>query len=130
MRLSYLIVVVFVIENELLTACNNVLCKAVDLPPWQTWTDGSWSQIAMLQAGDWLYWCIIAISVVSNFGMYVAELMEDTWQLCGMAECGLAPRFFAKKTVKYGAPVVRTMTIYIKYFMSVAEWVVVMNSCL
>ncbi len=80
--------------------------KAVDDPSWQNWKDGSWQDIARNQAGQWMYLWISVVLIISNFGMFVSELMEDTWQLCGMAECGLAPKFFAKKSKTYGAPIV------------------------
>ena len=75
-----------------------------------------------------MYYYLIIVSVISNFGMFVAELMEDTWQLCGMAECGLAPKFFAKKSKKYGAPIVRyPATLFV---ILIVEFGVVSLPCL
>mmetsp|Transcript_50 Transcript_50/g.106 ORF Transcript_50/g.106 Transcript_50/m.106 type:complete len:660 (-) Transcript_50:210-2189(-) len=77
---------------------------SVNKPPWQTWREGSFSQIAAQQVGPWLGAVLIFSGVVGNMGQHVAELFEDTWQLHGMAKCGLAPRLFAYKHPRFKTP--------------------------
>jgi amino acid transporter len=42
---------------------------------------------------------------MSNMGMFVAEMSSDSYQLLGMAERGMLPAFFAKRS-RYGTPLV------------------------
>ncbi|PQQ13329.1 putative polyamine transporter [Prunus yedoensis var. nudiflora] len=42
---------------------------------------------------------------MSNMGMFVAEMSSDSFQLLGMAERGMLPEFFAKRS-RYGTPVI------------------------
>jgi len=77
---------------------------AVDKPPWQGWHEGTFSVIAREQMGSWLASILLFAGLIGNMGMHVAELFEDTWQLCGMAQCGLAPSIFGYKDPKYKTP--------------------------
>lgn len=67
------------------------------------WTDGYFSDIAKILGGVWLSWWIQAAAAMSNMGMFVAEMSSDSFQLLGMAERGLLPEFFAKRS-RYGTP--------------------------
>lgn len=40
---------------------------------------------------------------MSNMGMFVTEMSSDSFQLLGMAERGMLPEFFAKRS-RYGTP--------------------------
>ncbi|KAL2544145.1 putative polyamine transporter [Forsythia ovata] len=42
---------------------------------------------------------------MSNMGMFVAEMSSDSFQLLGMAERGMLPEFFAKRS-RYDTPLV------------------------
>lgn len=42
---------------------------------------------------------------MSNWGLFAAELLEDSYQLLGMAEMGLAPPFFATRSGCTGTPI-------------------------
>ncbi|KAK7250732.1 hypothetical protein RIF29_33356 [Crotalaria pallida] len=68
------------------------------------WTDGYFSEIAMIIGGVWLRWWLQAAAAMSNMGMFVAEMSSDAFQLQGMAERGMLPEFFAKRS-RYGTPV-------------------------
>ncbi|KAJ4976349.1 hypothetical protein NE237_001455 [Protea cynaroides] len=67
------------------------------------WTDGYFSDIAKLIGGVWLRWWIQGASALSNMGMFVAEMSSDSFQLLGMAERGMLPEFFSKRS-RYGTP--------------------------
>ncbi|KAJ4976589.1 hypothetical protein NE237_001695 [Protea cynaroides] len=56
------------------------------------WTDGYFSDIAKLIGGVWLRWWIQGASAFS-----------DSFQLLGMTERGMFPKFFSKRTC-YGTP--------------------------
>ncbi|KAJ4977460.1 hypothetical protein NE237_002566 [Protea cynaroides] len=67
------------------------------------WTDGYFSDIAKLIGGVWLRWWVQGASALSNMGMFVAEMSSDSFQLLGMAERGMLPEFFSKRS-RYGTP--------------------------
>lgn len=69
----------------------------------ELWTDGYFSDIAKMLGGVWLRWWIQAAAAMSNMGMFVAEMSSDSFQLLGMAERGMIPEFFAKRS-RYGTP--------------------------
>uniref|UniRef100_A0A7S4DZ30 Amino acid permease/ SLC12A domain-containing protein n=1 Tax=Lotharella globosa TaxID=91324 RepID=A0A7S4DZ30_9EUKA len=77
---------------------------AVDHPSWEAWREGDFTAIARDQVGHWLGIAVLFAGAVGNFGMHVAELFEDTWQLHGMAKCGLAPSIFARKHPTHHTP--------------------------
>ena len=76
---------------------------AVNQPPWYTWNEGSFSEIAHIGGSFLTGWIVIA-SCCSNVGMYMTELFVDSFQLLGMAELGLAPELFARRHVTYDTP--------------------------
>ncbi|KAK1353433.1 Polyamine transporter [Heracleum sosnowskyi] len=69
------------------------------------WSDGYFSDIAKIVGGVWLRWWVQAAAAMSNMGMFVAEMSSDSFQLLGMAERGMLPEFFAKRS-RYGTPLV------------------------
>ncbi|KAL7164656.1 hypothetical protein ACSBR2_040536 [Camellia fascicularis] len=68
------------------------------------WTDGYFSDIAKMVGGVWLRFWIQGAAAMSNMGMFVTEMSSDSFQLLGMAERGMLPKFFAKRS-RYGTPV-------------------------
>ncbi|KAF7809424.1 putative polyamine transporter [Senna tora] len=69
------------------------------------WTDGYFSDIAKIIGGVWLRWWLQAAAAMSNMGMFVAEMSSDSFQLLGMAERGMLPEFFRKRS-RYGTPLI------------------------
>lgn len=69
------------------------------------WNDGYFSDIAKIVGGVWLRFWVQGASAVSNMGMFVAEMSSDSFQLLGMAERGMLPEAFAKRS-RYGTPLV------------------------
>ncbi|KAL6985610.1 proline dehydrogenase [Sarracenia purpurea var. burkii] len=67
------------------------------------WADGYFSDIAKMVGGVWLRFWILGAAAMSNMGMFVAEMSSDSFQLLGMAERGMLPEFFAKRS-RYGTP--------------------------
>jgi amino acid transporter len=70
----------------------------------ELWSDGYFSDIAMMLGGVWLRTWVQAASALSNMGMFVAEMSSDSFQLLGMAERGMLPSVFGKRS-RYGTPV-------------------------
>ncbi|KAL1370724.1 hypothetical protein HN51_000943 [Arachis hypogaea] len=71
----------------------------------ELWTDGYFSDIAMIVGGVWLRWWLQAAAAMSNMGMFVAEMSSDSFQLLGMAERAMLPEFFNKRS-RYGTPLI------------------------
>lgn len=71
----------------------------------ELWTDGYFSDIAKIIGGVWLRWWVQAAAAMANMGMFVAEMSSDSFQLLGMAERGMLPEFFAKRS-KHGTPLI------------------------
>ncbi|KAK9286255.1 hypothetical protein L1049_014642 [Liquidambar formosana] len=67
------------------------------------WTDGYFSDVAKMLGGVWLRFWVQRASAMSNTGMFVAEMSSDSFQLLGMADRGMLPEFFGKRS-PYGTP--------------------------
>ncbi|OEL26844.1 Polyamine transporter PUT1 [Dichanthelium oligosanthes] len=66
------------------------------------WSDSYFTDVAKLLGGAWL---VQAAAVLSNMGMFVAEMSSDSYQLLGMAERGMLSAFFARRS-RHGTPLV------------------------
>ncbi|PQQ02573.1 putative polyamine transporter [Prunus yedoensis var. nudiflora] len=71
----------------------------------ELWSDGYFADIAKMLGGVWLRSWVLAASALSNMGMFVAEMSSDSFQLLGMAERGMLPSIFAKRS-RHGTPLV------------------------
>ncbi|KAG9452845.1 hypothetical protein H6P81_005749 [Aristolochia fimbriata] len=71
----------------------------------ERWTDGYLADVAKMIAGVWLRWWIQGAAALSNMGMFVTEMSSDSFQLLGMAERGMLPECFGRRS-KYGTPLV------------------------
>ncbi|ERN15644.1 hypothetical protein AMTR_s00048p00199050 [Amborella trichopoda] len=69
----------------------------------EVWSDGYFADLAKILGGVWLRWWMEAAAALSNMGMFVAEMSSDSFQLLGMAERGMLPEFFAKRS-RNGTP--------------------------
>ena len=83
-----------------------LLAGAATDPDWRCWREGSLAHVAHLISGPWLGWWVLASTAVANWGLFSAELIEDSFQLQGMAEVGIAPRVFRHRLSLTGAPIV------------------------
>jgi amino acid transporter len=59
--------------------------------------------VAEKVVGPWLaVWTVFA-AAVSNIALFEAEMSGDAYQLMGMADCGLIPKKFCKRS-RFGTP--------------------------
>mmetsp|Transcript_12487 Transcript_12487/g.20532 ORF Transcript_12487/g.20532 Transcript_12487/m.20532 type:complete len:506 (-) Transcript_12487:11-1528(-) len=72
---------------------------------WHCWADGSLTHVAQLIGGNWLGFWVLLSTLIGTWGQFGAELFEDSYQLLGMAEVGLIPRFLSKRWSLTGAPI-------------------------
>ncbi|GER56225.1 amino acid permease family protein [Striga asiatica] len=71
----------------------------------ELWTDGYFADVAEAIAGSWLGWWVRAAAAAANVGMFVTEMSSDSFQLLGMAERGMIPELFARRS-RHGTPTV------------------------
>ena len=74
----------------------------------ELWSKGYFSKIAKILRGNSLRWWIHATSAMSNMGMFLAEMSSDSFQLLGMAERGMLPKFFGKRSHR-GTPMIEIL---------------------
>lgn len=92
------------VVTVVMTACPLFVAVAVNEPEWQLWQVGWWTSIAHENAGISFAWTIVVSSLIGTFGMHAAVMWEESWQVCGMAEQGLAPRWLAGRNETRGTP--------------------------
>ena len=99
--------------SSILTYLIPVVMGVVVTSDWSVWGsdpgDCSWSCIVTQIGGPYLGYAILLSSTVGALGLYMAELFEDAWQLCGMSEAGLIPQTFSKRHARYGTPIHASM---------------------
>jgi amino acid transporter len=67
------------------------------------WNAGYFTTAATKIAGPWLGAWLIFAAAVSNIALFEAELSGDAYQLMGMADRGLIPKLFCKRS-RYDTP--------------------------
>ena len=82
-----------------------ITCTAAVPVVREYWSDGYFSDIARILGGIWLHSWIQAAAALSNMGNFLTEMSSDSYQLLGMAERGMLPDFFAKRS-HYGTPLI------------------------
>lgn len=94
------------------------------------WTDGFFSEVGQRIGGPWLRVWIQAAAAMSNMGLFEAEMSSDSFQLLGMAEMGMIPAIFARRS-KYGTPTFSILCsatgVVILSFMSFQEIIEFLN---
>jgi amino acid transporter len=71
--------------------------------PSSKWQDGFLSFLAVEIGGQWLGTWMTVGAMVSSIGMFEAEMSSDAWQLAGMAERGIIPKFMGTRNA-HGTP--------------------------
>ncbi|RLN27643.1 hypothetical protein C2845_PM05G03700 [Panicum miliaceum] len=94
------------------------------------WTDGFFSEVGQRIGGPWLRVWIQAAAAMSNMGLFEAEMSSDSFQLLGMAEMGMIPAIFARRS-KHGRPTFSILCsatgVVILSFMSFQEIIEFLN---
>jgi len=62
------------------------------------WTEGYLATISSQVVGNWLGGWTVLASGVSNVALYEAEMSSDSFQLLGMAQRGMIPDIFARRS--------------------------------
>ncbi|XP_010906713.1 polyamine transporter RMV1 [Elaeis guineensis] len=69
------------------------------------WTDGYFSDITKILGGVWLTWWMQGAAASSNMGMFLTKMSSYSYQLLGMAEWGMLPEFFSRRS-QHGTPLI------------------------
>ncbi len=77
---------------------------ATGIPP-GAWTAGTWVEVARRLGGAPLAWAVVAGGAVTGVGMFNAILLSWTRLPVALAEAGLLPAAFARRSPRTGAPV-------------------------
>jgi amino acid transporter len=88
----------------------------------EDWDAGYFTTVAISIGGNWLGAYTVVAAAISNIALFEAEMSGDAYQLMGMADRGLIPKWFTKRS-QFGTPVngIITGTIVI-ILMSVADF--------
>lgn len=86
------------------------------------WDAGYFTTVSIMIGGQWLgAWTVFA-AAISNIALFEAEMSGDAYQLMGMADRGLIPKWFTKRS-RFDTPqngiIVGTFVIFA---MSVADF--------
>lgn len=81
-----------------------IAASGVNKPPYETWADGFYPVIAQAIAGPSLRTAFLICTILGNMGVYIAKMTKNGFQLAGMADLGLAPRFFIHRSTATGVP--------------------------
>lgn len=70
----------------------------------ENWDAGFMADAAQMISGKWLkYWIEIG-AVLSGIGLYEAQLSSSAYQLLGMADTAIVPKFFARRAKWFNTP--------------------------
>eukprot|EP00750_Incisomonas_marina_P014604 INCI17693.3.p1 GENE.INCI17693.3~~INCI17693.3.p1 ORF type:complete len:481 (-),score=81.38 INCI17693.3:81-1523(-) len=73
--------------------------------PWKDWQAGQFTVIAQfIESSGVLATCIGVAAAVGGCGLYITEMLEDSFQIHGMAECGMMPICFQYRHKYFRTP--------------------------
>ncbi|KUF85568.1 Amino Acid-Polyamine-Organocation (APC) Family [Phytophthora nicotianae] len=78
--------------------------SGVNKPSYSLWRDGYYPMIAEKISGPGLRTWFLGCALLGNLGVYIAKMTKNGFLLAGMADLGLAPNYFIKRTASNGVP--------------------------
>ncbi|KAF4317753.1 hypothetical protein BBO99_00005922 [Phytophthora kernoviae] len=78
--------------------------SGVNKPAYNLWADGYYPMIAEQISGPALRTWFLGCALLGNLGVYIAKMTKNGFLLAGMADLGLAPNYFIKRTASNGVP--------------------------
>jgi amino acid transporter len=79
-----------------------VALGTIDAPA-EEWKAGFLTTVAGEVVGPWLAAWMVLAAAISNIALYEAEMSGDAYQLMGMADRGLVPKIFGRRS-RFGTP--------------------------
>merc|ERR1711865_639014 len=89
-------------------------------PDWEAYKDGHYTEVATSTAGVGLTAVFSASATLSCAGMFIAEMAADSYQLLGMAQMGLIPRMYLKRSRRFDTPWPAVLTAYLIIVIMIA----------
>ncbi|MED6182457.1 hypothetical protein PIB30_028586 [Stylosanthes scabra] len=99
--LALLVSVIFTCVSYIIPLFAVTGAVSVDQSQWET---GFHAQAAEIIAGKWLKIWIEVGAVLSAIGLFEAQLSSSAFQVLGMAEIGIIPRFFGVRSKWFNTP--------------------------
>ena len=99
--LALLVAVIFTCVSYLVPLFAVTGAVDVDQSQWET---GFHAQAAEIIAGKWLKIWIEVGAVLSAIGLFEAQLSSSAYQVLGMAEIGILPKFFGVRSKWFNTP--------------------------
>ncbi|XP_014492178.1 probable polyamine transporter At3g13620 [Vigna radiata var. radiata] len=99
--LALLVAVIFTCVSYLIPLFAVTGAVSVDQSQWET---GFHAQAAEIIAGKWLKIWIEVGAVLSAIGLFEAQLSSSAYQVLGMAEIGILPKFFGVRSKWFNTP--------------------------
>lgn len=95
------------------------------------WEDGFLADAAGIIGGNWLKIWVSAGSVLSVIGLYEAQMSSCVYQLVGMADLGLMPKIFSRRSPRFHTPwvgiLVSTLIILCISFLDFTDIIMAAN---
>ncbi|MED6107657.1 hypothetical protein PIB30_016100 [Stylosanthes scabra] len=99
--LALLVSVIFTWVSYIIPLFAVIGAVSVDQGQWET---GFLAQAAEIIAGKWLKIWMEVGAVLSSVGLFEAQLSSSAYQVLGMAEIGIIPRFFGVRSKWFNTP--------------------------
>ncbi|MED6138506.1 hypothetical protein PIB30_074826 [Stylosanthes scabra] len=99
--LALLVSVIFTWVSYIIPLFAVIGAVSVDQSQWET---GFLAQAAEIIAGKWLKIWMEVGAVLSSVGLFEAQLSSSAYQVLGMAEIGIIPRFFGVRSKWFNTP--------------------------
>ncbi|WVY92283.1 hypothetical protein V8G54_037797 [Vigna mungo] len=99
--LALFVAVIFTCVSYLIPLFAVTGAVSVDQSQWET---GFHAQAAEIIAGKWLKIWIEVGAVLSAIGLFEAQLSSSAYQVLGMAEIGILPKFFGVRSKWFNTP--------------------------
>lgn len=89
----------------------------------EDWIEGHFATVATEIGGSWLGRWIVFAAGLSNLALFEAEMSADAYMIMGMADRGILPRIFQKRSERYGTPTYGILLgLAVIVIMSVADF--------
>jgi len=99
--MALFVAVIFTCVSYLIPLFAVTGAVSVDQSQWET---GFHAQAAEIIAGKWLKIWIEVGAVLSTIGLFEAQLSSSAYQVLGMAEIGILPKFFGVRSKRFSTP--------------------------
>jgi amino acid transporter len=80
-----------------------LICTGASEGHYSKWKDGYFTALGVEIGGPWLGLWLMFAACITNVGTFEAEMSSDAWQVAGMADRGIIPKFMGTRNA-HGTP--------------------------